>query len=132
MNRNFVFYLVSTVAFISVNTADLKAALSSTADSAVISFTETLHDYGTINKGSEGTYVFTFKNTGNIPLVLTNVRSSCGCTTPSWPKEPIAPGATGEIKVKYNTNSVGGFQKTITVFSNAKTEVLTIKGSVKE
>lgn len=126
-----ILLLIAIVPFYA-NAADLSLCSISSEDSAVISFTETLHDYGTIKKGSEGTYVFTFTNTGNIPLVLTNVRSSCGCTTPSWPKEPIAPGATGEIKVKYNTNSVGGFQKTITVFSNAKTVVLTIKGSVQD
>lgn len=132
MKRNFLFFLISAIAFISVNAADLKASLSSPADSATISFTETMHDYGDIKKGSEGTYIFTFKNTGNIPLVLTNVRSSCGCTTPAWPKEPIVPGETGEIKVKYNTNTLGSFHKTITVLSNAQTVVLTIKGSVQE
>jgi hypothetical protein len=131
MKRNLVFFIMSAMAFITVNSANLKANDNSPADTAIIAFTETSHDYGTIQKGSDGTYVFTFKNTGNIPLVLSNVRSSCGCTIPTWPKEPIAPGKTGEIKVIYNTNISGGFQKSITINSNSGTVVLTIKGSVQ-
>jgi hypothetical protein len=123
---------MGTIALFTFNAAELKANENSLADSSTISFTETVHDFGTIKKGSDGTCDFTFKNTGKIPLVLSNVQSTCGCTVPSWPKEPIAPGKTGEIKVKYNTNNVGGFQKGITVYSNAKTVVLTIKGTVQE
>ena len=132
MKKSFLFFLMSTIVFISINESDLKANENNPADSTTISFTENLHDYGTIKKGSDGTYAFTFKNTGNIPLVLTNVGSSCGCTIPSWPKEPVAPGKTGEINVKYDTNRLGNFRKTITVYSNAKAVVLTITGTVQE
>lgn len=74
-------------------------------------------DYGTIQKGSDGLRVFEFTNTGNAPLVITKINSSCGCTVPEWPKEPIAPGKTGKIQVKYDTTRVGPIRKTITVLS---------------
>jgi len=104
-----------------------------TADTTlVINFATTVHDYGTIEQGSDGSYEFKFTNEGKTPLILSNVRSSCGCTVPSWTKEPVAPGSEGAIKVVYNTNNVGSFSKSITVTSNAKNSqvILQIKGSV--
>jgi len=97
-----------------------------------ITFESLEHDYGTIIQGGNGDCVFKFKNTGNEPLILSDVRKSCGCTTPTWSKEPILPGQKGEVKVGYNTNSVGTFSKTITVLSNASnaTVTLVIKGTV--
>ena len=76
--------------------------------------------------------VFKFKNVGNSPLIITSVKSTCGCTVPKKPTEPIMPGDSGEIEVKYATNRIGGFSKTITVVSNAATKVksLRIKGIV--
>ncbi|KJD33550.1 hypothetical protein PK35_06820 [Tamlana nanhaiensis] len=93
--------------------------------------TETI-DYGTIEKGSNGVRVFEFTNTGNEPLVISKVSSSCGCTIPKKPKDPILPGKTGEIEVKYDTNRVNPIRKTITVQSNAETPTvaLKIKGEV--
>jgi hypothetical protein len=76
-------------------------------------------DYGTVTKEADsGLRTFEFKNTGNQPLMITNVQSTCGCTVPSFPKEPIMPGKTGKIDVKYNMNP-GPIRKTITVESNA-------------
>lgn len=76
-------------------------------------------DYGTVNKEDDnGIRVFEFTNTGDAPLVISNVQSSCGCTVPSKPTEPILPGKTGKIEVKYNMNT-GPIRKTITVESNA-------------
>jgi len=97
-----------------------------------ISFSKTVHDYGTVYKDGDGTCDFTFTNTGKEPLVLSNVRSSCGCTVPKWTREPILPGQTGTINVKYDTKRLGAINKTITVLSNAKTPsvVLRIKGNV--
>jgi hypothetical protein len=97
-----------------------------------IIFNKLEHDYGTIEKGGDGNCVFTFINRGQKPLVLSNVRASCGCTVPQWPREPIAPGEKGEIKVKYNTNIAGNFNKTITVNSNAANSMarLRVKGQV--
>lgn len=76
-------------------------------------------DYGTVSKDSDsGMRTFEFKNTGNQPLIITNVQSTCGCTVPSKPTEPIMPGKTGKIDVKYNM-APGPIRKTITVESNA-------------
>jgi hypothetical protein len=100
---------------------------------AKIEFKSETIDYGDIAKGSDGVRVFEFTNTGTAPLVISNVRSSCGCTIPKKPEEPILPGKTGQIEVKYDTNRVGPIRKAITVTSNADTptKVLKIKGTVK-
>jgi hypothetical protein len=86
----------------------------------VITFEKTTHDYGTVTKGGDGTCEFKFKNTGVEPLILSNVSSSCGCTVPEWPREPILRGKSSSIRVKYATERVGPINKTITVMSNAK------------
>ncbi|WP_372753963.1 DUF1573 domain-containing protein [Mariniflexile sp.] len=93
--------------------------------------TETI-DYGTIEKGSNGVRVFEFTNTGNAPLIISQVTSSCGCTIPKKPEGPILPGKTGVIEVKYDTNRVNPIRKTVTVISNADTPTvaLKIKGDV--
>ena len=95
--------------------------------------TETI-DYGTITKGSDGLRVFEFTNTGDQDLIVSDVKSSCGCTVPQKPDGPIAPGASGEIKVKYDTKRLGPIRKTVTVYSNAteSTKALKIKGIVEE
>lgn len=97
-----------------------------------IEFESTVIDYGTIEKGADGIRVFKFTNTGNTPLIITKVKSSCGCTVPKKPEKPILPGNTGEIQVKYDTNRVMPIRKTITVTSNADTPTvaLKIKGNV--
>ncbi|MCX6292575.1 MAG: DUF1573 domain-containing protein [Bacteroidetes bacterium] len=102
-------------------------------NAAEITFEKDLHDYGTIKNGSDGTCEFKFKNTGKEPLVISNARGSCGCTVPTWPKEPIMKGQTAVVKVHYDTKRPGAFTKTVTIESNAKTnsKVLTIKGLVE-
>lgn len=102
-------------------------------NAADISFTSEIYDYGTIKNGSDGTCEFKFKNTGKEPLIISNARGSCGCTVPTWPKEPIMKGQSGVIKVHYDTKRQGAFTKTVTLESNAKTnpKVLTIKGTVE-
>lgn len=99
-----------------------------------ISFDKTTHDFGKIKEqNGQATVVFTFKNTGDAPLVINRVQASCGCTTPSWTKEPVSPGKTGTVTASYNpTNRPGSFVKSISVFSNAEPQqvVLTIKGEV--
>lgn len=101
---------------------------------AKIEFKSETVDYGEITKGSDGVRVFEFTNTGNAPLIISDVRSSCGCTIPKKPENPIMPGETGEIQVKYDTNRVAPIRKAITVISNADTptKVLKITGVVKE
>lgn len=90
-------------------------------------------DYGTIQHNADGKREFVFTNNGNKPLIITSATGSCGCTVPTYPKEPIAPGAKAVIGVKYATDRVGAFQKTVTLKSNAvqgESKVLTIKGNV--
>ena len=104
--------------------ATLATSVQAQAD---ISFKAETIDYGKIAKGSDGVRVFEFTNTGNAPLVISDVKSSCGCTVPQKPDGPIAPGETGTIQVKYDTKRVGPIRKTITVYSNAKEKIKAIK-----
>ena len=103
-------------------------------DGAQMEFQETTIDYGTIEQGSDPYRFFSFTNTGNAPLVITNAKGSCGCTVPTYPKEPILPGTDGEIKVRYDTNRVGPFTKRVTLTTNVGDEpiILTIKGKVEK
>tara|TARA_R110002049_G_scaffold993_11_gene7294 strand:- start:79968 stop:80384 length:417 start_codon:yes stop_codon:yes gene_type:complete len=94
---------------------------------AKIEFKTDTVDYGTIEKGADGVRVFEFTNTGNEPLIISKVTSSCGCTIPKKPEDPILPGKTGEIEVKYDTNRVNPIRKTITVISNAETPTVALK-----
>ena len=133
MKKLFLLSLFVSMAMTVVNAQETKTD-EIPANGPKIQFTELEHNYGTIQKGGDGNCEFTFTNEGNEPLILSNVRASCGCTTPSWTKEPIMPGKTGTIKVRYNTNNVGGFTKTITVTSNAVDNprvTLKIKGKVE-
>ena len=97
-----------------------------------IQFAETEHDFGIVETGKEASYCFVFVNKGKVPLVISNVRSSCGCTVPQWPRIPITGGGRDSIRVEYNTKIKGAFNKTITVHSNAQEAVveLRIKGNV--
>ncbi|MES2799747.1 MAG: DUF1573 domain-containing protein [Bacteroidota bacterium] len=100
---------------------------------AKIEFSKETHDYGTIKYGADGSCTFEFKNTGNEPLIISNAKGSCGCTVPEWSKEPIAPGAKGSIKVKYDTKRPGAINKSVTITSNAvnePTKIIRIKGNV--
>lgn len=102
-------------------------------DGAGMLFENETIDYGTIPHNADGKREFTFVNNGTKPLIITNATGSCGCTVPSFPKEPIAPGAKAVIGVKYATDRVGSFTKTVTITSNAEgqaSKVLTIKGNV--
>jgi len=110
----------------------LSFSVSAQEKVAKIEFKEATIDYGTIEKGANGLRTFEFTNTGDAPLIISKVSSSCGCTVPKKPKEPIMPGMTGEIEVKYDTKRVMPIRKTITVLSNAKTPsvALKIKGEV--
>ena len=100
-----------------------------------IAFEKTIHDFGTLKEGASVSYTFEFKNTGNKPLLISNAKGSCGCTVPRWPKEAIAPGASGEIEVTFNSRGKHGKQhKSVTLTANtdpANTR-LYIKADVKE
>ncbi|RYD51449.1 MAG: DUF1573 domain-containing protein [Sphingobacteriales bacterium] len=86
-----------------------------------IKFEETHHSFGKVRNGDKVQHVYTFKNVGTQPLLITKVDASCGCTAPSFPTAPVAPGETGEITLAFNSTNRGGFQeKTVFVHSNAQ------------
>lgn len=95
-------------------------------------FESELIDYGTIEQNADGVRVFKFTNVGDAPIVISKAKGSCGCTVPTYSKNVIEPGDTGEIQVKYATNRIGKFTKTVTLTSNASEpeKVLRIKGEV--
>ncbi len=130
--KKIVFSIIMfAIAIITTNAQN--AAVPSNPNGPDIQFTKTTHDYGTLQQGGDGNCEFKFKNTGKEPLILSNVISSCGCTVPSWTREPIMPNKEGTIKVKYDTNRIGIISKQITVMSNAKTDrvVLSIAGKIE-
>jgi len=102
-------------------------------DFPVMAFEEAEHDFGTINEGDVVEHTFKFTNTGKAPLVIVSAKGSCGCTVPTWPKDPIAPGAKGEMLVKFNSTGKPNQQTkqvTITANTEAGTEKLKIKAQV--
>ncbi|MFY0629463.1 MAG: DUF1573 domain-containing protein [Flavobacteriaceae bacterium] len=103
-------------------------------DGADFTFKAETINYGKVALKSDGVRVFEFTNTGNAPLIINKIVSSCGCTVPKKPEDPIMPGKTGKIEVKYDTNKPGGFSKIITIYSNAKSgrKTLRIKGYVEK
>lgn len=97
-----------------------------------IEFKALEHNFNKLDYKGNATCTFEFSNKSKVPLILTSVSASCGCTTPEWPKEPILPGKTGSIKVTYNSQIIGVFTKLVYVYSNAATNMvtLTIKGEI--
>ncbi len=118
---------------LSIN-AQTKEEIKKDFKGPIFQFENEIIEYGDIAQNSDGNRVFKFKNIGQGPLIIKNIKSSCGCTVPKKPEEPIMPGETGEIKVKYATNRVGPFSKTITITSNAfaSQKIVRIKGRVLE
>jgi len=122
--KNFLVLFIAFFSYILVHSQEMKPE---------ISFEKTVIDYGTVNKGENGVREFVFKNSGNAPLIISNVKSTCGCTIPKKPEKPILPGESEKIQVKYDTKRVGFIRKSITVTSNAAsspTTILKIKGQV--
>ena len=104
-----------------------------TGPTTAISFDESTFDFGDVNEGESVSHVYTFTNTGNEPLVISNAKGSCGCTVPKWPKTPIPPGETGEIQVEFNSKGKSGKQTkrvTITANTDPATTFLTISGNI--
>ena len=137
-------FLLATLTILSVTTSNAQAAKKETkkavttkvetpkVEGASMVFVSETIDYGTIAHNADGKREFVFTNNGNKPLIISNAAGSCGCTVPTYPKEPIAPGAKAVIGVKYATDRVGAFTKTVTLTTNATepTKTLTIKGTV--
>ena len=125
-----VIYLIGIVLLMA---GAAKAQDAKTQSGPEIEFEKVVHDYGDVPYNGNGECEFRFTNTGTEPLLIQKPKSSCGCTIPSWPNEPILPGESEVIKVTYKTNRVGQINKTVTVTSNAlknSTMVLRIKGRV--
>ena len=96
-----------------------KAAQVEATGNAKFEFTESVWDFGNIKSGDVVDHIFKFKNVGTEPLIISNAKGSCGCTAPAWPKEPIAPGESGEIKVVFNSRGKSNKQnKTVTITAN--------------
>lgn len=109
------------------------SAVAPDPNAPVMTFAKDAIDYGTIKQDADGYRTFTFTNDGKTPLIISEAHGSCGCTVPTYPKEPIMPGQKAEIKVHYDTHRVGPFSKSVTVNSNAKNSpvVLKISGTVE-
>ena len=127
--------VLSIFAVAAMATASMaQTAVAENPNQADFKFETEVHDFGTVKEGVQAEHTFKFTNIGKEPLVITNVQASCGCTTPTWTKEPIKPGAQGSVTAIYNSKGrPGNFNKAVTVTSNAKTpqKVLFIKGNVE-
>ncbi len=127
-----VFALFATASF--AQTDAVAAPAEATDGGPKMEFEVVEVDYGTIEQGSDPLRVFNFSNTGDEPLIISKAKGSCGCTVPKYPQDPILPGETAQIEVRYDTNRIGPFQKTVTLTTNeAKpTHTLKIKGKVNK
>ncbi len=107
---------------------DTTSMTQSSATLGKIEFDESAFDFGKVKEGEVVEHTFTFKNTGNAPVILSEVNASCGCTTPDYSKNPVLPGKTGEVKVAFNSSGqVGKQQKIVTVMSNAENAITTVQ-----
>ncbi|NLL28327.1 MAG: DUF1573 domain-containing protein [Bacteroidales bacterium] len=108
------------------------ASAQSNTSGPVISFEKTTHDFGNVKKGNDVSFDFVFTNTGKQPLFLSEPRSSCGCTVPSYPKEPIMPGQKKNIRITFTADKEGAFSKQVSVLSNAENSpvIIIVKGNV--
>ncbi|MFK7936595.1 MAG: DUF1573 domain-containing protein [Saprospiraceae bacterium] len=124
--------LALATTFTFAQTAVEAAATTAPAEGPVMTFETTEVDYGTIQQNGEPLRKFSFTNTGTEPLVIKHAKGSCGCTVPTYPKEPILPGETADIEVRYDTKRIGKFTKTVTLTTNETVDkrVLRIKGEV--
>jgi len=111
----------NTAANAAKNVADKAAAAVPTGPTTVLEFAETEFDFGTVDEGEKVSHTFSFKNTGNEPLIISNAKGSCGCTVPKWPKEPVAPGESGEVTVEFNSkNKKGKRNQKVTLTANTE------------
>ena len=112
---------------------NMEAAGTDDTKGPIMKFVTLTLDYGEISKGSDPMRSLTFKNEGDAPLVIKHAKGSCGCTVPIWPKEPIMPGESSEIKVRYDTKRPGPIRKTVRITTNevGNPHVIQLKGLVK-
>lgn len=126
--------LAISVSFSFAQSNATAAAEEQSADGPIMTFQSTEVNYGEIEQGADPLRVFEFQNTGNEPLIIKHAKGSCGCTVPSYPKEPILPGEAAKIEVRYDTKRIGKFTKSVTLTTNEAVEkrVLRIKGVVNK
>jgi len=127
----------TTTPTINNNTKDANATPTPVGPTTTIEFEESTFDYGEVPEGDKVVHIYKFKNTGNEPLIISNAKGSCGCTVPDWPKEPIAVGDEGEIRVEFDSKGKGSVEgkpqsKRVTITANTDpiNTYLTIKGKV--
>lgn len=131
MRKTKLFIKITCILLVAIS-FQTQAQSFAASEAGVLQFEAEEIDFGTIQKGADGERIFTFKNTGSVPIIIVDVKTSCGCTVPSKPKGPVMPGEMSQIKVKYDTKRIGAFSKTITVMSNASEprKMLKIKGKI--
>ena len=117
MKKILLSFSVAALTIFSIQAQETKtdATVIVNPNAAVITFETDVIDYGTIEQSADGVREFKFKNTGKEPLIISNATGSCGCTVPTWSKEPILPGKSGVISVKYDTKRLGAINKSVTV-----------------
>jgi hypothetical protein len=133
LNMKLSLTLISAFVVVALNYNPFTVSTTAEATKiAILEFDQKVLDYGTIFQHTDGEREFTFTNKGDAPLVITNVKSSCGCTVANFTKDPIPPGEKGKIDVVYDTKRLGVFRKSIRVYSNAKeaTKLFTVQGNV--
>ena len=130
--KKFALILFLGILAVSANAQEKIADKKVDDNTPIFKFETEVVNYGDIARNSDGIKVLKFTNVGESPLIITNVKASCGCTVPKTPKEPIMPGEEGEIEIKYTTNRIGPFSKTVTITSNAVRSniVISVKGKV--
>jgi hypothetical protein len=134
--KKYFFFVLASIALVSTGAyaQDATTQVAPNPNGPLMTFDVMEHNFGTIKQGEVATYEFKFKNTGKEPLVISEAHGSCGCTVPDWPKDPIAPGKTGIIKVTFNsTGKSGAIDKTVTINSNNRDGIVTLhmKGTVE-
>jgi len=127
-------FAITLVVILLSNTAKADSIfdIDTISDSSIMYFPLTEHEYDTLVQGIEAECYFTFENTGNIPIIISKVDATCGCTSTFWPDRPILPGEVEEISIIYDAEKTGEFYKSITVWSNAGKTILHVKGVVVE
>ncbi len=127
-------FIFGAIFFAMSQSASVKVESGDPSSMAKFKWEKTTHNFGKIDQGKPVSVEFKYKNTGKIPLVISNVKGSCGCTVTNYTKEPIAPGKTGNVKATFNAAAIGAFNKSVRVTANVEggTETLFIKGEVKK
>ncbi|MCB0655412.1 MAG: DUF1573 domain-containing protein [Saprospiraceae bacterium] len=125
--KKFALLFILVAGFAVAHAQQAPAAAKAENNGPVMYLSTTTVDFGTIEQDSEPYRKLPFENRGNSPLIITNAKGSCGCTVPTWPKEPIMPGATDTMTIRYDTHRIGAIRKTVTVYTNQGDQPLTIQ-----